>query len=155
VPSKVSPGLGNSGADATKSKTRLPTTTTRALLLMATLYQLQTINSTSRGVRILPGSRFYPIVWVLDVVIERELIRMRTQPDGVDFLLALVPDPGADDVAGEDVALQQELMVLFEGIQRFVERTRGLRHLGQFLGFEIVDVLVERIARLDLVLDAV
>src|SRR5688572_21746153 len=29
----------------------------------------------------------------LDVVVQHELVRMRAQPDGVGFLLGLVPDP--------------------------------------------------------------
>src|SRR5206468_5479113 len=55
----------------------------------------------------------------LNVIIQRELVRMRPQPDGVHFFLALVPDPGADDVAGEHVALEQELVVFFQAIERF------------------------------------
>src|SRR5947209_5935443 len=41
------------------------------------------------------------------VVVERELERMRPQAQRVDFLRALVLEPGFDDVLGEDVALQE------------------------------------------------
>ncbi len=40
-------------------------------------------------------------------------------------------------------------------VQRLLQRAGRLGHLGQFLRFQIVNVLVERLARLHLVLDAV
>src|ERR1700676_254975 len=73
-----------------------------------------------------------------DVVIQRKLIRVRAQADRIDFLFALVPDPGADDVLGEDVALEQELLVLLQARQRLLQRTRRLGHLGQFLRLQVV-----------------
>jgi hypothetical protein len=39
-----------------------------------------------------------------DVVIEMELVRMRTQPDGIDFLLPLVVEPGPDRVGSEHIS---------------------------------------------------
>src|SRR5262249_56798807 len=41
------------------------------------------------------------------VVVQRELVRMRAQPDRVDLVRLLVVDPGLDHVLGEDVALAQ------------------------------------------------
>ncbi len=56
---------------------------------------------------------------------------------------------------GEDVALEQEFVIFFQVVQRILQRAGRLGHLGQFFGLQIVDVFVERIARFDLVLDAV
>jgi indolepyruvate decarboxylase len=50
---------------------------------------------------------------------------------------------------------QQELVVLPPARRAPRRASRGLRHLGQLLGRQVVDVLVERLARVDLVLDAV
>lgn len=42
---------------------------------------------------------------LLDVVVEEEFVRVRTQAQGVMFL-ALVADPHFQEVGGEDIALQ-------------------------------------------------
>ena len=55
----------------------------------------------------------------LDIKIQRELVGVRTQPDSVHFLVALVPDPPADHVAREHVALQQEIVVLLQVRERW------------------------------------
>ena len=55
------------------------------------------------------------------VVVEAELVGMRTQTHRVDFLLPLHADPGADHVAGEHVAAEQELMVGLEGCHRLLQ----------------------------------
>src|SRR5579859_7704991 len=54
----------------------------------------------------------------LDVGIEHELPRVRPQGDLVDLALALVVDPGVDYVLREHAALEQELVVLLERVQR-------------------------------------
>ena len=55
---------------------------------------------------------------VTAVVVESELGRMRTQPDGIDLVLALPGDPGGDQLRREDVAREQELVVGLERLQR-------------------------------------
>jgi hypothetical protein len=55
----------------------------------------------------------------------------------------------------EDVALEQESVILFECRQGFIQGSRGRRDQGQFFGGKVVDVLVQRIAWVDFVLDAV
>ena len=50
---------------------------------------------------------------------------------------------------------EQEVVVGLERLERLVERARHLRHLRQLLGREVVEVPVDRVGRLDLVLDAV
>jgi len=49
----------------------------------------------------------------LNVVVQAEFIRMRTQTHGIHFLGALVIDVRRQQVFGEDVALEQELMIGF------------------------------------------
>ena len=48
---------------------------------------------------------------LLHVVVEAELVRVRSETHGVDFALALVPDPRVDHVRREHVAAEQELVV--------------------------------------------
>src|SRR5262245_26159252 len=48
-----------------------------------------------------------------DVEVQGELVGVRTQPDRIHFVLALVVDPRLDEVRGEHVALQQELVIFF------------------------------------------
>ena len=50
------------------------------------------------------GIRFAIPPSALDVVIEMKLVRMGTQPDGIDLLFSLVVQPGFDHVAGEHIA---------------------------------------------------
>src|SRR5208337_786629 len=56
---------------------------------------------------------------------------------------------------GEDVALEQELVVAGERVESALQRTGHGRDLRQLLRTEIVDVLVERLTGIDLALDAV
>lgn len=58
----------------------------------------------------------------LNVVIQRELVRMRAQANGVHFLRALVIDIRIEQFLGEDVALQEELVVPLQRIERIFER---------------------------------
>ena len=62
-----------------------------------------------------------------DVVIERELVGVGPDPEGLDLVGLLVPDPGVDHVGGEDVAAEQEVVVGAEGVERGFERARGGR----------------------------
>jgi len=67
----------------------------------------------------------------------------------------LIPDPGIDNIGGEDVAPEQELVVVPESLERVFERPGGAGNPGEFLGLEVVDVLVDRVAGAGLGLDAV
>ena len=57
----------------------------------------------------------------LNVVVKHKLVRMWPQPHRVHFLRALVVDIGGDQLLGERVALEQELMIVLERIQRAFE----------------------------------
>ena len=66
-----------------------------------------------RGLRFARG----PSDQALRVVVERELVGVGAQPHLVDLLAPLVVQPGLYQVRGEDIALQQELVVLLQGVQ--------------------------------------
>src|SRR6516225_5365469 len=83
-----------------------------------------------------------------DVVVEEELVGVWAQPHLVDFAGALVAQMGVDDIRGEHVAFQQKSVVGFERIERFLERARGRGHLGELLGRQVVEVFVDRLARM-------
>ena len=59
------------------------------------------------------------------VVVECELVGVRADPDRLDFVGLLVPDPGVDDVGGEDVAAEQELVVGLAGPRARLRATAG------------------------------
>src|SRR5687767_11886686 len=67
------------------------------------------------------------------VVVEEELVRRGPQARGLDLLLALVVEPHLDRVAGEDVALEQKLVVALQRVERLLERRRHARHVLQLL----------------------
>jgi hypothetical protein len=69
----------------------------------------------------------------LDVEVERELPRMRAQPNRINFVLPLVLDPCLDQVLGEDVAFEKECVIGLQGIEHFIERARKLFDLRRFL----------------------
>src|SRR6516225_3065270 len=81
-----------------------------------------------------------------DVEIQIKLPRMRTQPDRIDLMLALVLEPRVDDVFGEDVASAQKLVVGLQRLQGFIERTRHLANAPRFLGRQVVNIDIERVA---------
>jgi hypothetical protein len=51
----------------------------------------------------------------LRVEVELELVRVRAHPERVDVVLVLPGEPGLDEVRREDAALEEEVVVLFEG----------------------------------------
>src|SRR6266542_2187302 len=65
---------------------------------------------------------YYRALHKLDVVIEGELVRMRTQPHSLRFVLALVIDVRLDQLFSENIAAHQEPMIVFEAREGFVER---------------------------------
>src|SRR5260221_695927 len=102
-----------------------------------------------------PEASSWRVMGALDVAVEHELPGVRPKRDRVDLFLALVLDPGVDDVLGENPAFEQERVVLLQGVERLRERARHRLDLRLFLALELVDVLVDRLWGKDLVLDAV
>src|SRR5579859_14226 len=64
-----------------------------------------------------------PLHLSLDVVVQRELVRMGPRIDSLDLVLHLVADPSFDQVFAEHVSLEEEVMVLLQGDQGFFKRT--------------------------------
>ena len=93
--------------------------------------------------------------WKLNIVVESELPRMGPQINGLHFVFHFVGDPVFDDVRCKHITLQQIVMIGLKCPQDFPQGTRRLRHLGQFFRRQIVNVLVQGLARIDLVLDTV
>src|SRR2546422_7711434 len=80
---------------------------------------------------------------------------MRPHAHSVHFVLRLVANPEVHELFGKDAALEQKFVIGAQRAERVFERAGQRRHLRGFLFFEFVKVLVERLAGVDLVLDAV
>src|SRR3954467_9172927 len=63
----------------------------------------------------------------LDVVIHRELVRVRPQANRVNLVRALVVDPRLDDVRREDATLDQVGVVPLQLVEHCLERPGHLR----------------------------
>src|SRR5256886_13667451 len=71
----------------------------------------------------------------LHVVVQEELVRMRPQRHGIDFLGALVREPGLDQVGREHSTLEQEGVVSLEGANDPVREARRVLTWLRFSGF--------------------
>src|ERR1700737_424965 len=91
---------------------------------------------------------------LLQVEIHEELVWMRAQPQGV-ILFLLQFDPVIDEVLREDVAFQEELVILFKCFHGSQKGIRNSRHLGEFIRWKLVEVLVEGIARVNTILNSI
>src|ERR1022692_3167047 len=89
-----------------------------------------------------------------NVVVHAEFIWMGPQAKGVVFFLFHV-EPIGDEVAVEDIALEQEGMIGLECFDGAAERIRNAGYLGEFFGRKLVKILVERIAGVDAVLNSI
>jgi len=59
------------------------------------------------------------IEFASQIVVEEELVGHGTEVNGSQLALALIGDPGLDQVGSEDVALQQELVIFLESVEHF------------------------------------
>src|SRR5215208_5785667 len=91
----------------------------------------------------------------LDVVIKMKFVRMRAQRDGIDLLVPLVAEPRFNDIPGEDIAAQQKRMIGFERVEGLLQRAGRRLHPFRLGGRQVVEVLVDRLARIDAILDSV
>src|SRR4051812_26636635 len=91
--------------------------------------------------KIVPATKTF---WAkfLNVVVQRELVRMRTQPHGLRLVLPFVVDKRLDQFFGEDVAAEEETVVVFQAGQGFVERGGHRGDTLHLFGREIVDVFI-------------
>jgi hypothetical protein len=65
---------------------------------------------------------------LLNVVVQRKLVWMRTQPYRFGFRFPLVFDECLEKLFGEHIALEQKLMVLFKAGKGFLERSGHRGH---------------------------
>src|SRR5690348_5493037 len=101
-----------------------------------------------------PRSRKWIPAGSLNVVVQVELVRVRTHPHGIHFLGHLVINPKIDEVLGEHAALREEGMIFLEGLERFLKRSGDRRNVREFFLGKIKDVFVERTSGINLVFDA-
>ena len=80
---------------------------------------------------------------------------VRAQPHGVDLVFGFVVDPHVDGILRKDIAFQQEVLICLQCFQGFFERSRSGSDFSQLFRRQVVDVFVQRITRVDLVLDPV
>src|SRR5712664_833413 len=91
----------------------------------------------------------------LDVAVEHELPWVRPKRHRVNLSLALVVDPGVDDVLRENAAFGQEGVILLQRVERLAKGAGHRLDLRLLLWLQLVDVLVDWLRRKDLVLDAI
>src|SRR5258708_3757797 len=85
-----------------------------------------------------------------DAVIHLELDRVRRVLEGVD-LFPLEVHVAAEEVVGEHVALLEEGVILLEVADGLAQGSAHRRHLLQLFRRQVVQVLVDGIAGMDLV----
>src|SRR3954467_6004877 len=84
------------------------------------------------------------------VVIHEVFEGRRALPRRLHVVFTLVLEPHVNHVLREDVAFEQELMVVLERVQGLFERGWHAFDVPQLLGRQGVDVLVERATWVDL-----
>src|SRR5712691_4647388 len=89
------------------------------------------------------------------VVVQKELVRMRPQIYGRQILAPLHVHPCLDHVWREYISLEQESVVLLQRGQHFAERARSVLDAEAGRTLELVQVLVDRCRRLDLLPDPI
>src|SRR3569833_550544 len=98
--------------------------------------------------------RFDFTLYPSTAIVQLELHRVGRHAEPGD-LLHLEPHIRIDDVVGEDSTAREDLAILVEVLERHVERMAHWWNVLRLLGLEVVQVLVRRIAGMDLVLNAV
>src|SRR5690606_4850635 len=100
------------------------------------------------------GSRRRTWLTTSQAVVHVELDRVGGHAQTLHFAF-LLGQVGIDHVVAEHAAAGQELAVLVQRLERLVQRRAHGRDLGVFFRRQVVQVLVGRIAGVDLVLHAV
>src|SRR6185312_9968742 len=91
----------------------------------------------------------------LHVEVQCELVRSRPDLSRLDLLGPLVLDPRLDEIGRENAALREVFVVLFEHVDHCRQRRGRLWNVGGLVRRQLVQILVYRSVRLDLVLDPV
>lgn len=63
------------------------------------------------------------------IEVHAELQRMRAHTHGLNLFFAFVCNPAFDDVRGEDITLEEKVVIGFERFQGIVERAGQRRHV--------------------------
>ncbi len=58
-------------------------------------------------------------------MVEEELVGVRPDLDDFRFVLALIVDPGVDQLLAKDIALQEEVVIAFESREYLREASRS------------------------------
>ena len=78
---------------------------------------------------------------------------MRPHPDRIHLVFPLVFDPVMDHIRSKDIAFEQEVVVPLQLVERLIQRARGRADVLVFLGRQVINVLIERIAGANFVLN--
>src|SRR3954447_27058483 len=82
-------------------------------------------------------------------VIHIELDRMGRHPEPRE-LVVLQRDVGLEEVLREYAAARQERMIVFQALESLLERCTNVRHFLRLFRRQVVEVLVDRISRMNL-----
>src|SRR6266702_8087350 len=91
----------------------------------------------------------------LQIEVQKELVRHGSQVDRCQLVFSLIRDPRRDQVLGKNITFQEESMVLLQRVQTLAQRARRALDFRGFLWLQFIQILVQRITRIDLVLDSV
>src|SRR4030095_8883793 len=85
------------------------------------------------------------------VIVQIELMRMRSETNRVELLLALPRHPRFHQIGGEYAALRQKTVILFERVDGLFQRSRRRANplMLHFVAGHLVDVPVERCSWID------
>jgi hypothetical protein len=78
----------------------------------------------------------------LNIVIKHEFIGMRPQVHCLNLIHHLVVNPCINDILGEYISLEQESMIILQGIQGITQGTGRLGYLACLFRWKIIDVLI-------------
>src|SRR5579883_2877354 len=91
----------------------------------------------------------------LNIKIEGKFMRMRPKAHGIHLLLSLVIKPSLNKILSEGAAFQQKSMVILQSLEHLVQAPRRGLHLDLLCGAEIVQILINRRGRHELLFNAI
>src|SRR5579875_1403241 len=91
----------------------------------------------------------------LNIKIEGKFMRMRPKAHGIHLLLSLVIKPSLNKILSEGAAFQQKFMVILQSLEHLLQAPRRGLHLGLLCEAEIVQILINRRGRHELLFNAI
>ena len=76
---------------------------------------------------------------------------MRTKSQLIDVILPLVINPPINDILGEHIAFEKKIVVFFQSLESFIQGTRQGRDIRQFFRPQSIDILIERLTRIEFI----